>query len=116
MEMIYPNGAKIPAQKIELLNAIPSDASNDRHFINSAFFVFFSEKRICKQTKNGLGCGEVLEKFRNSNKYELMRDIYEYRVMNDGDGDTKSRLRTFRHTFRVKLNNWWRSNATKAKA
>lgn len=114
--MVYPNGTKIPVQKIELLDAIPSDESNDRLFINSAFFVFFTEKKICKQVKNGLGSAQVLEKFRSSTKYELMRDIYEYRVLSDGDGNIKSRLQTLGHTFRVKLNNWWRTNVTKAKA
>lgn len=115
-EFTYPNGTKISVKKIELLDAIPGDASNDRLFINSAYFIFFTEKRIRKQAKNGLTCAQTLNKLRNSIKYELMRDIYEYRVMNDGDGDIKSRIRIFGHIFRVKLNNWWRSNVKKADA
>lgn len=116
MDFIYPNGVKIPANQIELLDGISGDATNDRLFINSAFFIFFTENRLRKQIKNGLTCAQVLEKFRNSIKYDLMQDLYKHRVFSNGSGDAKSRIHIFAHTFRVKLNNWWRTNCTKAKA
>lgn len=116
MELIYPNGTKLPAKKVELLREIPSNAANDRLFINSTFVVFFTEKRMRKHVKNGLTCPQVLEKFRNSSKYKLMQDMYEYRVLNDENGDVRSRTKIFGNTFRVKLNNWWRTNAKIAEA
>lgn len=116
MELIYSNGCKIPANQMDLLNDIPDDADNDRMFINTAFFIFFSEKMIRKQVKKGSLRKAVLEKFRSSAKYELLRSIYEYRVLLNGSGQIRSRIRLFRTAFRVKLNNWWSTNVSKPKA
>lgn len=108
MDLVYPNGFKVPAKKMDLLNEIPSDPGNDRLFINTAFFIFFSEKRLRKQVKNGLNRLDVLKKFRDSSKYELMRAIYNYRVLSNGCADANGRIRLFGSIFRIKLNNWWR--------
>lgn len=100
---------------MEILNSISSDAFNDRLFINSAFFIFFAEKKIHKEIKNGRTCSEVLDTFRTTINYMLLQDIYKYRVLSDGNDETKSRLGIFTNVFRVKLNNWWRTNVTKEK-
>lgn len=113
MDLVYPNGLKITAKKMDLLDTIPSDPGNDRLFINTAFFIFFSEKRLRRQVKNGLDRNAVLEKFRDSSKYELMRAIYDYRVLSNDCGDIKTRIRLFTTIFRVKLNNWWRQHVSK---
>lgn len=115
MDLIFPNGVKISAKMYHLLNAIPTDPSNDRNFINSAFFVFFKEKKVHKQIKNGCDRKEILEYLRDSSKFEIMRFVYEHRVLTDGNGDTKSRIRDFGNTFRIKFNNWWRANVPKSK-
>lgn len=109
-DLIYPNGCMIPAKQMDLLDAISPGSDGDRLFINSAFFIFFSAKKLRKQVKHGLQREAVLEKFRSSTKYGLMRAIYEYRVLSDGSGNIDTRIRLFRSTFRVKLNNWWRVN------
>lgn len=114
-ELIYPNGFKILAKKMDMLNSISSQPDCDKLFINSGFFIFFPEGRIRKQIKNGLNRKEVLKKFRDSSKYTLMSSIYEYRVLCNGSGDTKARILIFTSIFRVKLNNWWKHNVPKAK-
>lgn len=115
MDLIFPNGVKVSARKFKLLSAIPTDPANDKQFINSAFFVFITEKKIKKQIKKGLERNAILEYFRDSSKCEMMRSIYEHRILTDGNGDTKGRIRDFKHTFRVKFNNWWRTNMPKPK-
>lgn len=75
MEMIYPNGVNVPAKQMDILDNIPSDSKNDRLFINTAFFIFFTERKIRKQIKNGIVRDAVLEKFRSSSKYGLMKSI-----------------------------------------
>lgn len=105
----------VSAKKYQLLDAIPMDSSNDRHFINSAFFIFFTEKKIRKLVKKGHSRHAILDQFRASNKFELMRNIYEYRVLFDNEGALKVRIRDFGHTFRVKFNNWFRANVPKSK-
>lgn len=114
-DLIFPNGVKISAKKFKLLEAIPVDPPNDRLFVNSAFFVFFNEQKIKKKIKKGFTRDEVLKDFRESNKFEIMRSIYEYRVLTDSNGDVSARIRSFSNTFRVKLNNWWRVNVPKSK-
>lgn len=91
--------------------------------------MFFPEKYKRKQVKRGLSRGEVLAKFRESDRHEIMKgitpvahltivtkyfnipDLYEYRVLRDGTGDLDDRQRLFTQAFRVKLNNWWTKNA-----
>lgn len=114
-ELIYPNGFKILAKKMDMLNSISTEPDCDRRFINSAFLIFFPEGRIRKQIKKGLNREGVLEKFRESSKYALMSSIYEYRVLSNGSGDTKARILIFTKVFRVKLNNWWKNNLPKEK-
>lgn len=113
MDVIFPNGVKILAKKYQVLNQIPTDPSHDRMFINTQFFVFFKEKYIRKQIKKHLNRKTILDKLRESVKYDLMRSIYEHRVLSDGMGDNKARIGLFRSTFRIKFNNWWGSNSSK---
>lgn len=105
--MIYPNGVKVVAKHLKHLKFISSSQLFDRSFINSSFLIFFTEKYILKQKKKGLTRKEVLNKFRESSRYETMKNMYEHRILNDGRGDIKSRLGIFKNSFRVKLNNFW---------
>lgn len=67
----------------------------------------FSEKYILKQMKKGLDRKSILNKFRDSNRYEIMKFLYEYRVLSNGRGDIKHRLNMFKLVFRTKFNNWF---------
>lgn len=115
------------------LDTISSDPNYDRTYINTQFFLLFPQKYIKKQAKKGLTREQVLTKFRDSNRYETMKgsfyspkfsfqliirnnfliDLYEYRVLGNGQGDVDARKRLFKLCFRTKLNNWWSSNASK---
>lgn len=131
--MIYPNGAKISTKLSKKLETIPGDSSSDRTYMNTQFFVVFSEKYLKKQVKKGLSRKDALSKFRDSNRYEIMKgwlkykkifpvidkflfttDLYEHRVLRNGQGDIEARKRLFKSCFRTKLNNWWNSNAANA--
>lgn len=113
-DLIFPNGVQISAKKYQLLEAISTSPSNDRLFVNSAFFIFFAEKRIHKKIKKGLDRDAILKYLRDSDKFEILRSIYEHRVLTDTNGDVPARIRDFWQTFRVKFNNWWRSNIPKS--
>lgn len=111
--VIFPNGVSIEAKKYNMLSQILSNPRNDRLFINTQFFVFLKEEYIHKQIKKNPNRKAVLEKLRDTSKYDLMRRIFEHRVLYDGSGDTQSRILIFRSVFRVKFNNWWASNGLK---
>lgn len=106
-KMIFPNGVKVMAKHLKHLDTISSSQVFDRSFINYSFMIFFSEKYILKQRKKGLARKEILNKFRESNRYDTMRNMYEYRILCDGHGDIKARFGIFKNTFRIKYNNWW---------
>lgn len=86
--MIFPNGVKILAKKHKILDGIFTGPTHDTQYINNQFFVFIKEKHLRKQI--GKNRKEVLEKLRDSSKYDLMRLIYEYRVLSDGNGDVSN--------------------------
>lgn len=109
-KMVYPNGVKVASKLLKHLQMIPSAHTFDKAFINASFTVFFTDKYIKKQKKNGLDRVAALKKFRDSSRYETMRNIYEYRVLCDGIGNLKERLGLFKNTYRVKFNNNWKSH------
>lgn len=45
--------------------------------------------------------------------YLTISALYEYRVVNNGKGDLKTRASLFKSAFRIKLNNWWSTHAHK---
>lgn len=106
-KMIYSNGVKVYTKHLKHLDNMSSAPIFDRSFINSSFLIFFSDRYILKQKKKGMARKAVLIKFRESNRYNIMRNIYEYRVLCDGHGDVIARVGSFKNTFRVKFNNWW---------
>lgn len=55
------------------LEMVPQKEASDRNYINTQFFMFFSEKYVRKQVKRGLSRKEVLSKLRDSNRYETMK-------------------------------------------
>lgn len=55
------------------LNSIPSSPSFDRTYINSAFSIMFPEKRLRRQVKKGIARQDILKKFRDSERYQLMK-------------------------------------------
>lgn len=107
VKLIYPNGAKVDVNLVGQLDSISGDAGFDRLFINTHFAIMFSEKYIRKQVKKGLDRKNILDKFRSSNRYEIMQFLYDYRVLSDGRGDIKYRLKMFKLVFRTKFNNWF---------
>lgn len=91
------------------LDLISGDPSYDRLFINTHFMLVFSRKYILKQfSKRNLDRKSTLNKFRNSNRYELMQNMYEYRVLCNGRDNIKMRLGLFKLVFRSKFNNFWK--------
>lgn len=112
-KLVYPNGVKVHAKLLKQIETTSSAASFDRFFINTQFMIFFTDKYILKQAKKGLSREVVLLKFRESKRYETMQSIYEYRVVCDGKGGIKERLRLFKNVFRIKFNNWWSVNSRK---
>lgn len=92
---------------IKRLDSISGDASFDRLYVNSHYAIMFPEKYIKKQVKKGSGRKEILTKFRDSNRYEIMELLYKYRVLSNGRGDIKHRLSIFGLVFRTKFNNWF---------
>lgn len=96
-----------------MLDKISTGPLHDRLYINNQFFVFIKEKQLFKQIGKKLDRMTVLDKLRDSSKYDLMRLIYEHRVLSDGNGDVKFRISLFRSVFRVKFNNWWSTNISK---
>lgn len=103
-EVIFLNGVKILAKKYKMLDEILTGPSHDRLYINNQFFVFLKEKYLHRKIEKNLDRITVLEKLRDSSKYDLMRLIYEHRVLSDGNGDVKSRINIFRSVFRIKFN------------
>lgn len=101
---------KASVKQMRQIETISGEAAADRRFINDIFFIIFSEKYIMKQVKKGLSWEELLTKFRASNRHELMKDLYEYRVLRNGEGIVDARLRLFKLVFRTKLYNWWTVN------
>lgn len=77
---IYPNGAKVAVNAAKHLDSISGDTSFDRLFINTHFAIMFPEKYIRKQMKKGIERKKILENFRNSNRYEIMKFVYDFRV------------------------------------
>lgn len=71
--LIYDNGVKVSAKKMEFLDTISSEPTADRLFINTFFFIVFSEKYLRKQIKKGLNRTEVLNKMRDSNRHKVMK-------------------------------------------
>lgn len=55
------------------LEIIPSEESSDRKFINETFDMFFSEKYIKKQIRNGCTKEQLLPQFRQTERYDTMR-------------------------------------------
>lgn len=110
-KMVYPNGVKVVSKLLKYLEKISSAPTFDKPFINASFTIFFTEKYLKKQQKNGLDRSATLQKFRDSPRYETMRNIYEYRVISDGHGNVKERLGLFKNTYRVKFNNNWKCYA-----
>lgn len=72
-DLIYENGVKVDVKKMKILDTIPSSPAGDRLFINSLFFIIFSEKYILKQMKKGMDREKVLAKFRGSNRHQVMK-------------------------------------------
>lgn len=107
---LYPNGVKLDQKLVKQMDSISSDPSCDRLFINTLFMIVFSSKYIYKQSKKGLDRKATLNKFRDSNRYELMKNMYDYRVLRNGRGDSKTRMGLFKLVFRSKLNNWWKDH------
>lgn len=95
------------------LDKIPGDPSHDRMFINTHFMMVFSRKYILKQAKRGMDREATLKKLRDSDRYELMRNMYEYRVLCNGRDNVKMRLSLFKLVFRSKFNNFWKDNVKK---
>lgn len=110
-KMIYPNGVKVVAKLLKYLETMSSAPTFDKPFINASYTIFFTDKYLKKQKKNGLDRKATLQKFRDSQRYETMRSIYEYRVMCDGRGNVKERVGLFKNTYRVKFNNTWNCHA-----
>lgn len=104
---MYPNGAKADVNAIKQLDSISDDAAFDRPFINTHYAIMFPEKYIRKQVKKGLNRKDILNKFRSSDRYEIMEHLYQYRVLSNGNGDIKHRLSVFKLVFRTKFNNWF---------
>lgn len=71
--MIFPNGVKVKADLAKRLEIIPSKESSDRKFVNESFDLFFSDKYIEKQIRNGCAKEQLLTQFRDSNRYETMK-------------------------------------------
>lgn len=108
-KMVYPNGVKVASKCLKYLETMSSTPTFDKPFINASFMVFFTDKYLKKQKKKGLDRQATLQKFRDSQRYETMRSLYEYRVMCDGRGNVKERVGLFKNTYRVKFNNTWKS-------
>lgn len=83
-------------------------------FYKLFFLHFLYGRKIRKLVKKGHSRHAILDQFRASNKFDLMRSIYEHRLF-DNTGALKVRLRDFGHTFWVKFNNWWRDNKLELK-
>lgn len=64
---------KASAKLMRQIETISGEASSDRRYVNEIFFIIFSEKYITKQVKKGLSWDELLSKFRDSNRHELMK-------------------------------------------
>lgn len=112
---MYPNGVKVDQKLAKQMDTISSEPSCDRMFINTHFMVVFSNKYIFKQFKKGLDRKATLNKFRDSNRYELMKNMYDYRVLCNGRGEIRTRLNLFKLVFRSKLNNWWKDHIKNGK-
>lgn len=110
--MIYTNGVKVAKPALRRLETISSAQQFYREFINSGYLVFFCEKYCRRQVKKGLSREQMLKKIRDSNRYETLQNVYEYRVLCDGQGDIKRRLISFKNVFRVKFNNQWNQRST----
>lgn len=105
---MYPNGVKVALKLLKYLKTMSSAPTFDKTFINTSFTVFFTEKYLKKQKKKGLDRKTILQKCRDSSRHETMRNVYEYRVLCDGNSNLKERLVLFKNTFRVKFNNNWK--------
>lgn len=110
---MFLNGAKMDKKHYEQLYTFPGDSSHDRLFINTHFMMIFSRKYILKQSKRGLNRKTTLDKFRDSNRYELMHKMYEYRVLSNGRDNIKARLGLFKLVYRSKFNNFWENISRK---
>lgn len=65
--MIYDNGVKVWANKMDILETISSEP------IVNSFFTVFSEKYLRKQIKKGLTRNDVLKKMPDSNRHKVMK-------------------------------------------
>lgn len=73
---IFPNGVKLKVDLAKRLEIIPGEESSDRRYINETFDMFFSEKYIKKQMRNGCAKEKLLTQFRETDRYETMRGEY----------------------------------------
>lgn len=112
-DLIYNNGVKVNKKLNQQLLMISGDTTFDRTFVNAQFLIVLTEKYIFKKIKKGFSREEILKICRESNRYDIMRLMYEYRVLFNGQGDLKDRCANFKNIFRVKFNNWWPANFAK---
>lgn len=58
------------------LETISGREESDRNYVNELILIIFTEKYIKKQVANGLTWYNVLQKFRESNRYETMKGSF----------------------------------------
>lgn len=119
------------------MDTISGDAASDRKYVNSCFFIIFPLEYIEKQIKKTPSRKLVLEKLRGTKRYETMNgqfqmkifsvsyclliiansfmftDLFDYRVLQDGQGELNGRIHLFKLAFRSKFNGWWDKQAEK---
>lgn len=74
--LIFPNGVKASAKLMRKLETISGREESDRNYVNELILIIFTEKYIKKQVANGLTWYNVLQKFRESNRYETMKGSF----------------------------------------
>lgn len=74
-KLVYANGVSVSVKLTKQFETISSDPGSDRSYVNAQFFVFFSEKKIFRRIKKGLSREQVLDEFRQSDRYEIMKGI-----------------------------------------
>lgn len=61
--------------KFELLNDLPRNSHYDREYINKAFTVMFSDKYLFKYIRSGMTRKDLLEKLRQTKRYNTIKGI-----------------------------------------
>lgn len=77
--LVYSNGVTVPSNMMNVVGKISGDKDSDSNYINKLFEVLFPEKYLKKQIKKGHNRKAILNKIRDSKKYDIMEGM----IMNE---------------------------------